>query len=217
MRGLADLKSIMFLQHKLPLNARVQYSLLITFKRPILEQTAFTLAAIQKPDHQLHKILAPFPQSIMKSPDFWVEMHMTAPSGNRIANLVMPAGMGEAGAAKANGRDFTSLILGQSLTSLYQTSLDALGDPEMRCAVPLAEVRVRDIVQYRNVKLALKDGLEDIAVRGDSVQPPDRHEYIHEPILAFCGICFKLSTKHKRCGGCKVSQRKYLKKDPPPV
>lgn len=139
MRSLADMKSTISLQHKLPLNTRVQYSLLITFKRPTLEQTAITLAAIQKPDHLLHKILASFPESIMNSPEFWVEIHMTAPNGHRTANLVMPAGMDEAGAAKMNGRDFTTLILGQSLSGLYQASLDALGDPEMRCAVPFCK------------------------------------------------------------------------------
>ncbi|KAK9897106.1 hypothetical protein P389DRAFT_194744 [Cystobasidium minutum MCA 4210] len=205
MHSLADLKSIISAPSETLQKSGVQYSLLMTFKRPSAEALSAAIEGLKTPGNILQS-LSSFPESLLSSPEFWVEMQMTAANGHKTANITMPAGMGEAAAQKNPQRDFTSLLLGQCLSGLYRTSMDAVGLPDMRCVNPLAEVRVRDIVQYRNLKLALKQvGMDNIAVRCDSVQSPTRKEYLSEPILAFCAICFKLSTAHKRCGGCKVA------------
>ena len=169
---------------ELPPKPDVQYSLLMTFKRPSKQAISTTVEELKVHGHLLHS-LANLPSSCLNAPDFWVEMQMTAANGHNMSMLMMPAGMGEAAAQKNPERDFTSLILGHCLVGLHKTSLDAIGIPDMRCVIPLAEVRLRDIVQYRNMKLGLKAvGLENIGVRCDSVQSLARKEHLAEPILA---------------------------------
>jgi hypothetical protein len=201
--GLKDLKSIMYSQNGLPLLDKVQYSILVTFLQPSVKTVNETVTALKDPTNKLHPL-----RNIRGIDDktFWMEMHVTTAGGHRLANLCMPMGMGEAAAAKKPHADFNTLILGQAMAWLYESSRKNLGITDMRCVIPLAEIRVRDIVSYRNLKLALKTAkIEDIAIRGDNGEDAGRLETITQPILAFCAVCIKLSTTHLRCGGCKVS------------
>lgn len=207
-RSFDDLKSIVYGQNSLPLKDKVKYSMLVTFAQPSADRVKKTLEAIKDPKHQLHSALD-IPGS--NELTFWMEMHVTTAGGHRLANLCMPLGMGEAAALNLPQTDFNVFILGQALSWLYENSRKNLGITDTCCVIPLAEIRVRDIVSYRNLKLALQMAkIQDIAIRADNVEGSDRLEVITQPILAFCAVCIKLSTTHRRCGGCKVSLSHYL-------
>lgn len=71
--------------------------------------------------------------------------------------------------------------------------------------IPLCEIRERDIVVYRYLRQNLdRQGMGEIGVRADNVLEPNRKEAVPGKIYAFCAGCFKLSTGHLRCTGCKV-------------
>lgn len=71
--------------------------------------------------------------------------------------------------------------------------------------IPIYEIRVRDIVVYRYLRQNLdRYGMGEIGVRADHVLGPDRKEAVPGKVYAFCAGCFKLSTGHLRCTGCKV-------------
>lgn len=202
MKHIGDLGSIIFGQQCLDTKAKVQSSLLVSFLQPSPDAVQAHVKGLEDPANTFHDLLS---MSAIHPQNFWVEMHVTTATGHLLANLIMPAGMAEVAASKASQRDFTIIILGQALSWLYESSLKNVGIPGMRCAVPLAEVRVRDIVHYRHLKLAFENSkLHDIGVRGDSVEVPNRQNLDMQPLLAFCAVCKNLSTAHRRCGGCKV-------------
>lgn len=207
-KSLQDLKPIIHSQQDLTIRQKICYSLLISFLKPTPASIRQTVRALQHPEHALPNLRE---MPMINDPSFWVEMRVTSAGGYRCANLVMPAGMGEAAAVKKPDGDFNFLIIGQALTHLYQSSLENLALDDMRCVIPLAEIRVRDIVSYRNTKLGLKQAnIQNVTVRGDNVQGPNRREASPQPILAFCAVCIKLSDKHRRCGGCKVRSLRIL-------
>jgi len=144
-KSFEDLKSIIYGQKDLSMQATVQYSLLVTFAQPSVEIVKDTVKALQDPSHHFH-YLAKIP--IIDQASFWAEMRVATASGHRLANLVMPAGMAEAAATKQPECDLNFLILGQALSWHYESSRKNLGVYDMRCVIPVAEIRVRDIYRF---------------------------------------------------------------------
>lgn len=199
-----DLKSIIHGQEGvMPFGLTIHYSMRVSFLQPSVETVKETFTDVQDPKHHLHKSRR---ARGVENPNYWMELRVTSAGGNQLANFCMPKAMEEVVASEKPHIDFNTLILGKALTRVYESSCTDADATDMRCVVPLAEIWVRDIVSYRNLKLAIKGAeIEDIVIRGNNFQEIGTSATISQPKLAFCGACMKLSTRHHRCGGCKVS------------
>lgn len=87
--------------------------------------------------------------------------------------------------------------------------------PNKTIRIPIATIRVRDIILRRSLKLEFSQiGLGDIDIIADNAietQQIKRKEAIAtRRILALCAKCTKMSTTHNRCLGRRVSRHDLL-------